>query len=215
MRLQRPWNPGKLAFICVLVAAALLVRPSSARASGTVAGAVLGQADFTHSAANSPDATSLSMGATFVSTAVDKTSVPNHLFVTDISNNRVLGYNSIAALTSGAPADLVIGQSDFCGSSCNASPINGAANLCSPRGLAVDSLHNLYVADTSNNRVLVFADPFTVKANTGRTAGFSAFMRTGVGIRASSGGKNRSPTLSLFTRNSWPPIRILRKKAVE
>ncbi len=39
-------------------------------------------------------------------------------------------------------------------------PAASAANLCFPRGVAVDSNGDLYVADTSNNRVLEYNTPF-------------------------------------------------------
>jgi hypothetical protein len=44
--------------------------------------------------------------------------------------------------------------------------------------------------------------------------GFFTFMTTGVGIRASAGGKNLNPNLSLSTQNSCPPIVIFLKKLV-
>jgi len=120
----------------------------------------------------------LNLGDHGAAAAVDKSTTPNRLYVTDYGNSRVLGYSNISALTNGAPADLVVGQPDFSFSGCNTQS-NSAANLCGPRGVAVDSNGNLYVSDTDNNRVLVFSNPFVIKANTGRTGGFAAFMVLG------------------------------------
>ena len=49
-----------------------------------------------------------------------------------------------------------------------ASPIltTGAGSICNPAGVAVDGAGNLYVADTVNNRVLEYSNPFAACANT-------------------------------------------------
>ncbi len=88
-----------------------------------------------------------------------------HVLVADTQNNRVMGWKSEHAFAAGGAADLVIGQPDFNSSGCNqnaAAP--SATSLCQPIGVAVDVLHNVYVGDTQNNRVLVYADPFAVLA---------------------------------------------------
>ncbi len=154
--------------------------PAALPAAGdTTADRVLGQPDFIHKAPNSVDAEAFSGGDDLI---IDTTVSPHRLFVTDESNHRILGYSNINTLVNHAPADIVIGQPDFFSSNSNnggAGPT--ASNLNFPHGIALDSFHNLYVADSFNNRVLVFADPFATKASTGRTAGFSAFMVFGQG----------------------------------
>jgi len=94
------------------------------------------------------------------------------LYVADLEHNRVLLFAD--PLQSGIAA-RVLGQADFQGRLCNrgnAAP--DAASLClgvngSPDGpeqfrgsgaLAVDPQGNLYVADSLNNRVLIFKDPW-------------------------------------------------------
>ncbi len=71
---------------------------------------------------------------------VDRTSIPNKIYVVDTGNNRILGYNGVGRCTSSGvacnidsdcgtgstcvvdgtkPADIVIGQSDFSSAACN------------------------------------------------------------------------------------------------
>ncbi|MGA8792471.1 hypothetical protein [Candidatus Binatus sp.] len=83
------------------------------------------------------------------------------LYVADNSNNRVLEYNT--PLTNGATANTVFGQGDsFTSSDCNFGGTSASpGSLCGPSGAAVDASGNLYVADTTNNRVLKYKTPLT------------------------------------------------------
>lgn len=175
----------------LLMLAAVTAPISVARASGTIASAVLGQSNFTGSTANSPTGASLNLNSYYYyyyyyyysganALAIDSSSSPPHLWVADPGNSRVLGFRNAAALANGQAADIVVGQPNFKSTTCNSSIVY-AANLCEPGGVAVDSSGNLYVSDTGNNRVLIFADPFTTNTNTGQTAGFAAFMVLGQG----------------------------------
>ena len=125
--------------------------------TGTTANVVLGQFDFTHSAENLVDASGFYQP---FSVAVDTTTVPNRLYVSDTNNNRVLGYKDVATFVSGGPADLVVGQPDFISGACNNNGPVSASNLCLPYGVAVDAGGNLYVADNNNSRVLEYSTPF-------------------------------------------------------
>jgi len=81
----------------------------------------------------------------------------DNLWVADQGNNRVLEYN--APLTSQlTAADAVFGQNNsFTSNDCNFGGTSaGADSLCDPSGAALDSSGNLYVADTTNNRVLKY-----------------------------------------------------------
>jgi uncharacterized protein (TIGR03437 family) len=96
--------------------------------------------------------------------AIDLTSSTPHLYVADTYNNRILGFNDLRTVQSGAKADLVIGQPDFQQVLVNY-PTNDpnqptASGFRLPTGLAVDSAGNLFVADTGNGRVLRFPQPF-------------------------------------------------------
>ena len=123
----------------------------------------LGQIDFVH---NTPN-----IGGPFAASsngvAVDRNSFPNHLYVSDALNHRVLGYRDATGFTNSAPADLVLGQSDFfaSGGIGPPSPSNATA-FGGPAGIAVDQHGNLFVADSSNSRVLEFSAPFTYSGAT-------------------------------------------------
>lgn len=75
-----------------------------------------------------------------------------NFWVVDEGNSRILKF--LAPLTTGMAAKLVIGQTDFVSSGCPQPPT--AASLCSPVGIAVDSGGVLWVADSSNHRVLAY-----------------------------------------------------------
>jgi hypothetical protein len=123
---------------------------------------VLGQADFTHNPVNDLAFTELLSNSPALNRpngiAIDHS---GNVYVADPNNNRVLGWTSVASLTTHQPATLVIGQPDMASGACNQGAANPAAGtLCGPGGVAVDSAGNLYVADAANNRVLRFQTPF-------------------------------------------------------
>jgi sugar lactone lactonase YvrE len=121
--------------------------------SGAAAEGVLGQADF----AGSSFATTQSGMRLPYGVAVDNT---GHLWVADTFNSRVLRFDNAATLPNGAPANVVLGQSTFTANG-TATTQSGMKN---PNGVAVDSSDHLWVADTSNHRVLRF-DLASTKAN--------------------------------------------------
>ncbi|SEU24201.1 NHL repeat-containing protein [Stigmatella erecta] len=112
------------------------------------------------------------------------------LLVADSSNNRILVWNSFPT-TPGAPADLVLGQTSL--TTCAANDADGdgvrdltatASTLSSPAGVWTDGTR-LLVADTGNNRVLVWNEFPTASGQpaqgvlgqsnfTSRTAGLAA-----------------------------------------
>jgi uncharacterized protein (TIGR03437 family) len=73
-----------------------------------------------------------------------------NLYVADGGNDRVLIYTTIPTVNA-APANIVLGQTDFV----TDAPTDGADTMDAPSGLAWDGT-NLYVADTYNQRVLVY-----------------------------------------------------------
>lgn len=116
------------------------------RISDATADLVLGQASMSSATC----ATSQTALCDPRSVAVDSTGT---VYVADRDADRIVQYNS--PRTTDASADRLFGQSTSTGSSCNAGGL-GPASLCSIRGVALDAVGNLYVADTSNNRVVVY-----------------------------------------------------------
>lgn len=93
--------------------------------------------------------------------AVDTTTSPSPVYVSDTGNHRILAWRDASAFTNGVTADLVLGQTDLS----SAFPLgpnvaNRSRYLNSPVGVAVDSQGNLYVYDAGNNRVIRYPKPF-------------------------------------------------------
>jgi sugar lactone lactonase YvrE len=81
-----------------------------------------------------------------------------NLWVVDSDNNRVLVF--LAPLVNSEAAALVIGQADFTSKHCNrGKQLPAADTLCGPKGLALDSSGDLWVAEDDNSRVLEYTDP--------------------------------------------------------
>ncbi|HEV3112771.1 MAG TPA: NHL repeat-containing protein [Candidatus Binataceae bacterium] len=157
-----------------LVIVAALPTGAFARSGDTTADRVLGQPDLFHNAPNTVDGNVFNQPNQL---ALDKSVTPYRLYVADWQNNRVLGFHSVAALTTGGYADLVVGQADFYSAGC---PFPGTqSSLCTPAGIAVDSAGNLFVADQNSNRVVKFSNPFAIMRATGRKAGFQASLVLG------------------------------------
>lgn len=116
-------------------------------ASNAAADVVIGQADFSLNAAGDQE-DGLSLPAGLWSDGF-------RLLVADSGNNRVMYWTQLPR-SNLADASYVIGQSDFSRVSASV----GQASLRAPYGLASDGTR-IYVADSGNNRVLVF-DAFPI-----------------------------------------------------
>lgn len=147
----------KFACRLLLTLAALLLAGHSplhagAVLSNTAADLVLGHAAFTtNSAALPPTPTSLNKPS---GVAID--AATGKVFVADEQNNRILRYPSASALLSGAAAEHVIGQLNYSGNLSNQGGSPNATTLSAPKDLVTDSAGRLWVADTGNNRVLMY-----------------------------------------------------------
>jgi hypothetical protein len=138
-------------------------------ANGANAASVLGQSNFT----NDTKATTQNGMDDPIGLAIDAS---GNLYVVDSKNNRVLRFANAASLPNGANATRVLGQSGFTNST-KATSQNG---LDTPNDVAVGG-GVLYVADTKNNRVLVFLNAASLAsgANASSVLGQSNFTNNG------------------------------------
>lgn len=106
--------------------------------------------------------------------AVDNSSDPPRLYVSDTGNNRILGFKDARKVRPGQKADLVIGQGSddfrFQRSLVNYPAADATkpnqSGLNAPIGIASDPEGNLWVADYGNSRVLRFPRPFEKQQQT-------------------------------------------------
>ncbi|GEM_PF-782316 len=109
---------------------------------------VIGQNSFTESAS------ALTQSGTDDPQRLSYDSVNKRLFVSENDTHRVMVYDLSSGITNGMGASYVIGQSDFITgtSGLSQSKMNG------PRGVLYDSGNDrIYVADTNNARIMMFA----------------------------------------------------------
>ena len=143
---------GPLIFLCVV----FLGTATAAHAQlSATAYRVLGQIDFRHDGTNMVQGVELN---TPEGVALDARNGQLHLYISDTNNSRIMAWQDVSSYQIGDPPTLVLGQS----SPLNTIPLGiGVKGLNGPSGLAVDpTTGNLYVADTSDNRVLRFRNPF-------------------------------------------------------
>jgi FlgD Ig-like domain len=123
----------------------VLIFNSIPTTDGAMADFVIGQPDFTSSSPGTSQ-TSFAFPGYITITPDDK------LLVADITNNRVLIYNSIPTANN-VPADAVLGQPDF---NSNTSANTSATTLQFPMCIAVSRTGKVAISDWRNNRVLIY-----------------------------------------------------------
>lgn len=135
--------------------------------SGTAASEVLGQPNFTDyiSYIEAPTAASMELPVGVFCSGTT-------LWVADYYNFRILRFDNAASKANGAPADAVFGVPSFTYWALQ-NPLPVAANsLAYPDQLYVDAADNLWVADVTNNRVLMYPNAsFAVNATNGGIGG--------------------------------------------
>ncbi len=122
---------------------------------------VWGQSDFVSNAANQ-----IKPGSIYYpyKMAIDYSSAPFALYVSDTGNNRILVWKDSVRFRSGDAADLVIGQPNLRTGAANVDSQGSAkptqTSLAAPEGIAVNPYDGtLYVADAGNHRVLRYPRP--------------------------------------------------------
>lgn len=123
------------------------------------------------------------------------------LWVADSYNNRVLRFDNATNKPNGADADGVLGQVDF------NSRISRAtrSNLSKPVDVAIDISGRLYIADSTNDRILIFDNAANKLngANANRVLGQENYTdkRHTVGINRLNSGSRSS--LAIDNNNGW------------
>ncbi|MFA5832901.1 MAG: fibronectin type III domain-containing protein [Bacteroidota bacterium] len=171
---------------------------AATKTNGALANGVLGQPDLV-TVTSGTTATTLS--APWGVTGDSK----GRIWIADRSNSRVLRFDTAATKPNGASADGVLGQATFT----TATYAKTQAGLGEPRGVAVDIMGRLYVADEGNTRIMVYNSAST-KAN-GANADFVIGQADFVSDLAPNPptAKSLAYALSLFidpaTSNLWVP----------
>jgi sugar lactone lactonase YvrE len=141
--------------------------------NGEAAGLVIGDPDLT---SFKPGATPTGLVGPYA-IAFD----PDHnLWVADAYGNRVLEYKT--PFTSGEAASTVIGQPGLT----TLSPATTSTGLNTPNGLAFDSGGNLWVVDSSNDRVVEFKAPLSTGEAASLVIGQSSFTANDYSITNST-----------------------------
>ncbi len=113
------------------------------------------------------------------------------LAVSDPAYNRILIFKkpSGADFSSGAAASIVLGQTSFS----NILASNAAAGLNVPRHMGVDSSDRLYVADSGNDRMVVFTSVLSLANGS----------PSGLQINTAAAGSPQGVVLNQATGESW------------
>lgn len=155
-------NGGRFGVGILILAGFGLAAPTEGQIpSFADANLALGQDDFDSiSFAIPPDATAVYEPE---SVAVDPTT--GKVFVADSSIHRILRFSSMEALANNAPAEIAIGQFEFSDSDPNHGGSVSRDSLFHPESVFVDSGGRLWVADSGNNRVLIYAAASAIAFN--------------------------------------------------
>lgn len=125
-----------------------VLRYTNPVSNGQAASLVIGQTNFTSGTGRS----AATFGTHALNTPTQVRVKGTKLFIVDKDDNRVLIYNTIPTASNPA-ASVVVGQSTTTGSSSGTT----STTLSGPTGVDVTSTGRLVVADTNNNRVLIYA----------------------------------------------------------
>ncbi len=162
----------------------VLIYPLPITSNSPAAAVVVGQADMTSAVWGS----GASLSAASLTEPPHAIIASGKLIIADRWTHRVLIYNSVPT-TNGASADVVIGQPNFVSENFG----NTATTLFGPHGVSVDSLGRLYIADSANNRVLVYN---SIPTTNGAAADYVIEQPNLTSNSANQGGAASAMTLS-------------------
>jgi hypothetical protein len=117
-----------------------------------------------------------------------------NLWITDVLNNRLLEFTP--PFVTGMTASLVLGQADFTHDLSNQGATVAANTLSDELSAAFDSSGNLWVSDSSNNRVLEFVPPFTTNMPASLVLGQIDFAHNLVNQSSTAGAPPTAATLN-------------------
>jgi DNA-binding beta-propeller fold protein YncE len=126
------------------------------------------------------------------------------VFVADTDRNRILRFKDIASLTNAAEAEEVFGQVRFdqAGSS------DGALGLSRPSGIFLDRFGRLWVADSGNNRVVMYQNassriyPISADKTFGRANSGPVILNTATPYTASPSSTSMNSPSSVWVDSS-------------
>ncbi len=153
--LNNPWginSDGTRLFVADYNNHRILIWNTLPTSNQAAADIVLGQPNMTSNQLNNNGVNSKSFAYDYAG-AASVYSDGSKIFVADYSNNRVLIWNSIPTSNQVA-ADVVLGQPNFTSNTANNGGI-GSGTLNGPAAIYSDGTR-LFVADTDNNRVLIW-----------------------------------------------------------
>ena len=153
------WDYKKITILTVFISLLIIIpllllfiyTNHSVSAFNLSADFAIGQADLVSPSINASGSGANPFGYNYQSGLV---SDGTHLFVSDLNNNRILIYNTIPS-SSSQSADLVIGQSNLNSGNANQGATPSAFTLNNPRFVDTNGT-KLFIADTLNNRVLIY-----------------------------------------------------------
>jgi hypothetical protein len=164
--------------------------------TGMAASLELGQpaaSAFTSGASNNGGISANSLSCPYASAFFDS---GGNLWLADSSNGRVLEY--VPPFSNGMAATMVLGQADFTHGAKNQGGSAAANGMSFPTGLAFED-GNFVVEDTGNNRVLIFAPPFSNGMNATTVLG-----QTSLTLGAANQG-NSNPAANTL----WGPLGVV------
>jgi sugar lactone lactonase YvrE len=160
--------------------------------SGAAADSVLGQPDLV-TATPAMSATGLAAPNSIVGSGTT-------LWISDSGNNRVLRFDNAASKPNGSNADGVLGSSVFTSVPSNRTT---ASTFDTPGGLAIDPTPRLYVADTANNRVLIFSNPLGTGVSASNVLGQPNFTDNTPRLTQSGFDTPYAPTWDNGSQSLW------------